>query len=205
MAVPVFALLTACGPMGTGTSGSNGSVLGEVLGAMTDGQTLGNILKSVIGLDKPTQQQLVGAWKYRQPGVAFTSDNLLAKAGGEVAATKAKEKLQTYYQSLGISSANTQITIGADNNFSAKIAGKSFSGTYAYDASQCKLTLSTMLFTIPCYVKGTTVGMSYLFESKKLLTLLQTLAALSGNKDLNTLGDLSKNYDGIRMGFDMSK
>ena len=47
--------------------------------------------------------------------------------------------------------------------------------------------------------------MSYLMESKKLLTILQTVSALSGNNTLQTVGDLSKNYDGIRMGFEMKK
>ena len=47
--------------------------------------------------------------------------------------------------------------------------------------------------------------MSFLFESQKLLTLAQKVAKLSGNEALQTLGTLSQNYDGIRMGFDMKK
>ena len=40
---------------------------------------------------------------------------------------------------------------------------------------------------------------------KKLLTILQTVAALSGNSSLATISDISKNYDGVRMGFEMSR
>ena len=47
--------------------------------------------------------------------------------------------------------------------------------------------------------------MSILFESKKMLSVLQTVAAISGNSSLQTIGDLSKNYDGVRIGFDMSR
>jgi hypothetical protein len=172
---------------------------------MTNGQTIGNVLSSVIGLDKPTQADLIGTWRYRQPGVAFTSENLLAKAGGEVAATTAKEKLQTYYNSLGIKSSNTVLQFTQDGQFAGKIDGKSISGTYTYDPNECKLTLKTLLFSLPAYAKKTTGGMSILFESKKLLNVLQTISAISGNTTLSTIGDLSKNYDGIRLGFDMAR
>ena len=55
------------------------------------------------------------------------------------------------------------------------------------------------------YVKKENDQMSFLMESKKLLTFLQTAASLSGNSTLKTLSSLSKNYSGMRMGFDMSK
>ena len=196
--------LTACGTMGTGSNGS-GNILGDVLGAMSNGQTISNILISVIGLDKPSQADLIGTWYYVQPGAAFTTENLLAKAGGEVAATQVKEKLATYYNSIGISRSNTYLQFTQDGQFSGKIDGKTVSGTYTYDQNECKVTLKTLLFTMPAYVKKTTTGMSILFESKKLLTVLQTLATISGNTNLQTIGDLSKNYDGVRIGLDMSK
>lgn len=200
--------LSSCGSLGTGaeSSGSNaGNILGGVLGAITNGDAIGNVLTSIIGLDKPTEAQLHGTWQYVQPGVAFTSESALAQAGGEVAATQVKEKLMAYYQNFGVNSTNTVIQLNADKTFSAKIAGRTISGTYTYDAAASKLNLKTLLFTMPCYAKRTTKGMSFLLESKKLLTLLQTVATISGNSSLQTIGDLSKNYDGIRMGFDMSR
>ncbi len=198
--------LTACGTMGTGSNSSGlGNILGSVLGAATNGQTIGNILTSVIGLDKPSQADLIGTWQYKQPGAAFTSENLLAKAGGEVAATAVKEKLASYYSGVGIKSSNTVLQFTQDGQFAGKVAGKSISGTYTYDPNECKLTLKTLFFTLPAYAKKTTTGMSILFESKKMLSVLQTVAAISGNSSLQTIGDLSKNYDGVRIGFDMSR
>ena len=197
--------LTACGTLGTGDTSGLGNILGSVLGAATDGQTVGNILTSVIGLDKPSQAELIGTWQYKQPGAAFTSENLLAKAGGEVAAATVREKLASYYNGVGIKSSNTVLQFTQDGQFAGKVAGKSISGTYTYDQNECKITLKTMFFTLPAYAKKTTTGMSILFESKKLLSVLQTLAAISGNSNLQTIGDLSKNYDGVRIGFDMSR
>ena len=198
--------LTSCGSLGTTGSGSGmGDILGSVLGAVTNGQTIGNVLSSVIGLDKPTQAELIGTWKYRQPGVAFTSENLLAKAGGEVAATTAKEKLAAYYNGIGINSSNTYLQFTQDGQFAGKVDGTPLSGTYTYDPQKCLITMKTLLFSLPAYAKKTSGGMSILFESKKLLTVLQAVSAISGNQTLSTIGDLSKNYDGIRLGFDMTR
>lgn len=188
---------------GTTTNGNSTNILGSVLGAVTNGDALGNILGSVLGTDKMTEARLYGTWKYVQPGVAFTSDQLLAKAGGEVAASQVKEKLKSYYQTMGISASNTQVVINEDKTFTMTLAGKKLSGTYTYDEAEGLLTMKTLLLTMPAHVKGSTTGLSLLFESKKLLTLIQTAAALSGNTELQTIGDLSKNYDGIRLGFDM--
>ena len=52
---------------------------------------------------------------------------------------------------------------------------------------------------------GNSDGMAILFESSKLLTMLQTLSAMSGNTQLQTIGEIAKSYDGLRVGFDMKK
>jgi hypothetical protein len=52
---------------------------------------------------------------------------------------------------------------------------------------------------------GGSGSIALLFESKKLLTVLQTMAALSNDDTYKKFGELSKNYDGIRIGFDMKK
>ena len=68
-----------------------------------------------------------------------------------------------------------------------------------------KVVLKSLLFNINCFAKREVGGISILFESKKLLTVLQTMAALSGNDTAQKIGELSKNYDGVRLGFDMKK
>ena len=185
--------MTSCGNMG------------QVLGAVTNGTGLTNAITSVIGLDKVKAQNLVATWKYDGPGCAFTSENLLAKAGGEVAAVQIEEKLLPYYQQVGLSASNTFITFNEDGTFTSKIAGTPFSGKYTFDEASQKITLKGLLLSMNCYAKKESKGISILFESKKLLTILQTMAAMSGNKDLQTIGDLSKNYDGVRVGFDMKR
>ena len=50
-----------------------------------------------------------------------------------------------------------------------------------------------------------TSGISLLFESQKALSMLQALGAISGNTTVAADGELSKNYDGVRIGFDMKR
>lgn len=179
--------------------------MNQVLSAMTNGTGVVNAISSVIGLDKVKAQNLIGSWKYSAPGCAFTSENLLAKAGGEVAAVQIEEKLLPYYQQVGLSANNTYITFNEDGTFSSKIAGTPFSGNYTFDEATQKITLKGLLLSVNCYAKKELNGISILFEAKKLLTVLQTMSAMSSNKDLQTIGDLSKNYDGVRVGFDMKR
>ena len=173
------------------------------LGAMMSGQGVTNAIASVIGLDKVKAQNLIGEWYYSNPGCAFMTENLLAKAGGEMAAVQIEQKLLPYYQQVGVSANNTNIVFKQDGSFSAKIGGVPLMGTYTFDEPTQKITLKTLLFSTNCYAKKELGGISILFEANKLLTLLQMASALSGNKDLQTIGELSKNYEGVRVGFDM--
>ena len=178
--------------------------MNQIMGAMS-GKGAINAITSVIGLDKLSAKGLIGSWRYSRPGCAFTTENLLAKAGGEMAAGQIEEKIQPYYQQVGITSDNTYIIFNEDGTFSAKIIGTPLKGTYTFDEAAAKITLKTMLFSTNCYAKREYGGISVLFEANKLLTLLQTIAAFSGNQNLQAIGNISKQYDGVRIGFDMTK
>lgn len=195
MAAMAAAILVLSGCMGTG----------GILKGVDTTNALGNIIGSVLGINRVSEANLVGNWRYSSPGCAFTSDNLLAKAGGEVAAQKIKSQLLPHYQSLGISSGNTLFTFKEDKTFSGKLAGKSISGTYTYDASTGAINLKTLLLSMNGYITMTTSGISLLFESQKILSLMQTLGALSGNSTIGTIGEISKNYDGVRVGFELTR
>ena len=197
-----------CGTMATGTDGSQTKTGGNPQTGINTGDTvsiLESILGNVLGLNKLSEADLYGTWKYSQPGCAFTSDNALAKAGGAVAAQRVKNQLQEYYSKVGIKSSNTQFTFKEDKTFSAKIDGKSFSGQYTFDPNDGRLTLQSLLLTLPCYVErsGNTIGI--LVESQRLMQLLQTIGQLSDNQSLQAIGELSKNFDGVRLGFEMTK
>ncbi|MBQ3631349.1 MAG: DUF4923 family protein [Prevotella sp.] len=188
-------------------SGCNMSTLNGIgqMDSATAGATIGNVIASVLGLNKMTRQDIFGAWTYTGPGCAFTSDQLLAKAGGEVAAAEIKTKIEPTYKKLGIKASNTSVTFNEDGTFTARFAGKQLSGNYTFDEATYKVTMQTLLLSLNCYAKKNINGIGLLFESSKLLTLLQTMAALSGDATFQTVGELSKNYDGLRLGFDYKR
>ena len=171
----------------------------------TAGNLISGLLNNVIGSGTFKTEDLCYTWKYSKPGCAFTSENLLAKAGGQVAAAKIESELATYYTKLGFTKSNTYFTFNSDGSFSAKIAGKSWSGTYTFDESTHAIKLKGLILSISGYATKTTSGISLLFEQKKLLTLFKTISKLSGNSTLNAVSSIADNYDGVRIGFEMTK
>lgn len=146
----------------------------------TGSSIISGILNNVIGSATFSQADLCAhTWKYSKPGCAFTSENLLAKAGGEIAANKIEENLSTYYNKFGFSKSNTYFTFKTDGTFAAKIDGKAWNGTYTFDEKTHAIQLKGLLLSASGFATRTTNGISLLFEQKKLLTLVKTLSKLN--------------------------
>lgn len=197
------------------TSSTIANVLGGLLGAATGntsgstssaGSIIGGLLNNVIGSGTFSKEDLCAhTWKYSKPGCAFTSENLLAKAGGEIAASKVEEKLSTYYNKFGFSSSNTQFTFTTDGNFSAQIDGKPWQGSYTFDEKTHAIHLKGLLLSASGYATKTTNGISLLFDQKKLLNLIKMLSTFKGSSTLSAVGSIANSYDGMRVGFEMTK
>lgn len=203
----------------TNSGYSAGSVVAGVLGGLLGGGTttgssstgssiINGILNKVIGSATFSQADLCAhTWKYSKPGCAFTSENLLAKAGGEIAASKIEEDLSKYYSKFGFSKSNTYFTFKTDGTFAAKIDGKSWNGTYTFDEKTHAIQLKGLLLSASGFATRTTSGISLLFEQKKLLTLVKTLSKLNltGSTTMSAVSSIVDNYDGVRVGFEMTK
>lgn len=174
----------------------------------TGSSIISGILNNVIGSATFSQADLCAhTWKYSKPGCAFTSENLLTKAGGEIAASKIEEDLSKYYNKFGFSKSNTYFTFNTNGTFAAKIDGKSWSGTYTFDEKTHAIQLKGLLLSASGFATRTTNGISLLFEQKKLLTLIKTLSKLNltGSTTMSAVSSIVDNYDGVRMGFEMTK
>ena len=200
----------------TSTTSSAGSAVAGILGAVLGGNStssssagssiINGILNNVIGSGTFSKQDLCAhTWKYSKPGCAFTSENLLAQAGGEIAANKVEEKLSEYYSKFGFSGSNTYFTFKTDGTFAAKIDGKSWQGNYTFDEKTHAIQMKGLILSMSGYATKTTNGISLLFDQKKLLNLIKTIGSLKGNSTLSALGTIANNYDGMRVGFEMSK
>lgn len=209
------ATTTANNAAATNTGSTIANVLGGLLGVATGntsgstssaGSIISGLLNNVIGSGTFSKADLCAhTWKYSKPGCAFTSENLLAKAGGEIAANKVEEKLSTYYNKFGFNSSNTQFTFTTDGNFSAQIDGKPWQGTYTFDEKTHAIHLKGLLLSASGYATKTTNGISLLFDQKKLLNLIKMLSTFKGSSTLSAVGSIANSYDGMRVGFEMTK
>lgn len=200
----------------TSATSNAGSAVAGILGAVLGGNSnssssagssiINGILNNVIGSGTFSKQDLCAhTWKYSKPGCAFTSENLLAKAGGEIAANKVEEKLGEYYSKFGFSGSNTYFSFKTDGTFAAKIDGKSWQGNYTFDEKTHAIQMKGLLLSMSGYATKTTNGISLLFDQTKLLNLIKTMGALKGSSTLSAIGTIANNYDGMRVGFEMTK
>lgn len=200
----------------TSTTSNAGSSIAGILGAVMGGSSnssssagssiINGILNNVIGSGSFSKQDLCAhTWKYSKPGCAFTSENLLAQAGGEIAANKVEEKLGEYYSKFGFSGSNTYFTFNTDGTFAAKIDGKSWQGNYTFDEKTHAIQMKGLILSMSGYATKTANGISLLFDQKKLLNLIKTIGSLKGSSTLSALGTIANNYDGMRVGFEMTK
>ena len=215
-AATTTAATTSNAATSTSATSNAGSAVAGILGAVLGGNSnssssagssiINGILNNVIGSGTFSKQDLCAhTWKYSKPGCAFTSENLLAKAGGEIAANKVEEKLGEYYSKFGFSGSNTYFTFKTDGTFAAKIDGKSWQGNYTFDEKTHAIQMKGLLLSMSGYATKTTNGISLLFDQKKLLNLIKTMGALKGSSTLSAIGTIANNYDGMRVGFEMSK
>ena len=200
----------------TSATSNAGSAVAGILSAVLGGNSnssssagssiINGILNNVIGSGTFSKQDLCAhTWKYSKPGCAFTSENLLAQAGGEIAANKVEEKLGEYYSKFGFSGSNTYFTFNTDGTFAAKIDGKSWQGNYTFDEKTHAIQMKGLILSMSGYATKTANGISLLFDQKKLLNLIKTIGSLKGNSTLSALGTIANNYDGMRVGFEMTK
>lgn len=212
----VAATLASCGTTGSGILGgtfgqgtdtTTGATTSNTSGSTATG-VLGSILGSILGGSTAlTQADLVGTWSYTGSDCVFESENLLMKAGGEVAAKKIESELDSKLAGIGVKKGSCSFTFKNDKTFSAIVGGKTINGTYTYDEKNKKITLKTLLGlgSMSAHVARSGSGISLLFESDKLLTLAQTVGGLTNSTTLKTVSALLGKYDGMMVGLKLSK
>lgn len=155
---------------------------------------------------------IVGTWKYTAPDCKFQSDDLLSKAGGEVAAKKVEEQMSNYLSKLGFNE-NTVYVFNADSTYASTVAGRTVNGTYSYNKDTKEVTLKTKIGLKMTAQVSTSLlnggSMSLLFKADKLMSLAQTVtgavAGKSSNTTITTLNTVLSQYDGLLLGFEMKK
>lgn len=176
----------------------------------TDAQDLKSILtgvaKAVVGDKATTASSIIGTWTYAAPECQFKSENLLSKAGGEVAAKEVEEKMQTVYDKIGMS--GCQYTFNEDGTYSYTIKNRTINGTYTFnDTDKTVIMKGKLGIKTVAYVTVTGNDMSLVFNADKLMSVLKTITGVASkvNSTAATINSVADTYDGLMLGFELKK
>lgn len=167
---------------------------------------LTGVAKEVVGDKITTASSIVGTWNYIAPECQFESDDLLAKAGGEVASKKVEDQMQSVYDKIGLN--GCQFTFNEDGSYSYTLKNRTVKGTYTFDDTEKSITMSTKLgIKQTAYVTVAGNNMSLVFNTDKLMSALKTItgAASKVNDTASSINSLISTYDGLRLGFELEK
>lgn len=177
--------------------------LGSLLGNAGDAVT--GVVEGLLTQSDISVEQMAGTWTAMGSAVAFQSDNALKKAGGAAVAGTIESKLDPYYQKYGLT--GSTLTVQSDGNFTLKVKGISLKGkiTKREDGNfNFAFTPfgSFKIGSITAYVEKPLNGLNVMFDASKLMSLISSIAKLTGNSLANTAADLLGSYDGLLVGFE---
>lgn len=167
---------------------------------------LSGVAKAVVGNKATTASSIIGTWTYSGPECQFESENLLAKAGGEMAAKEVEEKMIAVYNKVGMN--NIRYTFNEDGTYSYQMKKRTVTGSYVFDDAAKTITMTGKLgLKTVAYVMVTGNDMSMVFKADKLMSILKTItgAASKVNSTAATINSVAEAYDGLMLGFELKK
>ena len=167
---------------------------------------LSGVAKAVVGNKATTASSIIGTWTYSGPECQFESENLLAKAGGEMAANEVEEKMIAVYNKVGMN--NIRYTFNEDGTYSYQMKKRTVTGSYVFDDAAKTITMTGKLgLKTVAYVTVTGNDMSMVFKADKLMSILKTItgAASKVNSTAATINSVAEAYDGLMLGFELKK
>ena len=177
------------------------------------GQALENgnvtdIIEGVLSTSNLEVKDLAGVWTSTGSAVAFQSEDLLSQAGGVAMASTLESKINPYFTKYGI--VGSVITIQTDGSFSMSLKKTTLKGKIVKGENN-KFILSFEAFgknnlgNVNLYIQKTSTSMDLMFDASKLKTILSSIASLSKKSLGNSLNTFLNSYNGICIGFKMSK
>ena len=167
------------------------------------------VVESVTGIS--LQADIKGTWDYSGVAVKLVSEDLLKSAAAGVAAGQVEDKLDGYVQKIGIKPGAFGFTFSDDNTFTTTFKGKNIPGTYTLDEQAKTLTLTygktsfMKGFTMTATVNITSSQLDLMFNADKLLDFIGKVSATSKNTTLSAISAVAEQYDGMKLGFELTK
>ncbi|MBD5217536.1 MAG: DUF4923 family protein [Bacteroidales bacterium] len=169
--------------------------------------TLGNLIEGVFSTSNLDIDDLAGEWTANGSAVKFQSENLLNKAGGLAAAAAIEAKLDPYYKKLGLEGA--VVTIQTDGSFTMNVKKMNLKGQIEkLDNGNFSFKFQVLgmnIGAIETYVSKSSNQMDVMFDADKLIKIVELVGKVSGMKTVKAISGILKSYDGICVGFKMTK
>ncbi|MDE6717576.1 MAG: DUF4923 family protein [Muribaculaceae bacterium] len=194
------------GKLGNVTGQGNGSSSSSSSGL---GGTLGNLLEGVFSSSNITVAALTGTWKSSGPAVSFQGDNFLEKAGGVAAAAAIESKLDPYFSQYGLKGAI--LTVDNAGKFTLTVKKIKLSGTITETSEKGVFNFNFQAFgkikigAMKTYVQKSYNSLDVMFDATKMMKLMTTLGSITNMQSVKALTSLLNSYEGLCVGFKMSK
>lgn len=183
---------------------------------------LGDIVSGLLGMDKVSENSIVGTWNYNVPAVVFESENILTNVGGSAASKAIEQKLQNYLNKVGFTSGKVKITFNEDKSGSIQFANKNIPFQWSVADTDLTINLASTAFsqltsstklgkltTFKVNCKMTSDGMQLAFKADKLAQFLSKVLSAVGsatnNTTLTTLTAATKSINGMYLGLTFVK
>lgn len=177
----------------------------DLLGKL--GQEVGKHILS----DSLSQKDLIGTWTFEGTAVRLETDDILKKAAGEIAASKAEEKLDEYCRKYGLTAKAGAFAFKEDGTFESTNGKTTQKGTYTLKGD--KLTLKygngkhiKNIGSLTATVKRESSGeISLLWDASRMIDVFTSLTAKTSNATLQSISTLLQGYDGLKVGIRLKK
>lgn len=183
----------------------NNAISGNTSQTTTD--LLGRVLSYLMYGNTITQDNIIGTWTYSSPKVIFESESILTKMGSDIASDKIEKTLGDQLSRIGFTQGKTEMTFKQDSTCTFTYGNRTYSGTYKFDVSANKLTVTGALGvgTVKCTACKNGNELYLLFDSKKVLSLLTSLSNSNTPIGDSTTASVLGNYKGLKLGWSMTK
>lgn len=172
---------------------------------------LGQEVSKHILSDSLSQKDLIGTWTFEGTAVRLETDDILKKAAGEIAASKAEEKLDEYCRKYGLTAKAGAFTFKEDGTFESTTGKNTQKGTYTLKGD--KLTLKygngkhiKNIGSLTATVKRESSGeISLLWDASRMIDVFTAITAKTSNATLQSISTLLQGYDGLKVGIRLKK
>ena len=184
---------------------------GQSLMDLLNKETIKNVVGTVVEELDVIPANIEGRWSYSGIAVRLTGDDMLTNAASALATGQIEEKLNGYLEQIGLRQDTFSYTFSADSTFSTSFGKLDFPGTYTFSSEDDSINLDYGKngrlggVTMEAEAKISLNSMELLFNADKLLDFIEKISAVAGDSGLGTIGSLLGQYDGIRIGFELTR